>query len=225
MSRHAILFDMDGVIVDSMRFHAAAWKQVLGNYGLAVKDLDIYLREGMSGRESVEEIFFEYGQPFPDDKAFQELIVKKHALFESNHIVLFPCVEAILALIKGNNILTGLVTGSLKRSVDHLLNPGVLSQFNVVITAEDVLKGKPDPEPYMRAIERLGVKPELSLIIENAPMGIRSAKSAGITCYALETTLPGRYLKEADKIVRDHRSLFELLKSSILRPPKPAFSG
>jgi beta-phosphoglucomutase len=216
MSPHAILFDMDGVIVDSMRFHAAAWKQVLGEYGVAVNDIEVYLREGMSGRQSVEDIFFEHGQPFPDERVFQGLIAKKHILFESNHILLFPCVEAILSLIKSKNILTGLVTGSLKRSVDHLLNPGVLSQFNVVITAEDVSNGKPDPEPYVRAIEKLGVKPELSLIIENAPMGIRSAKSAGSTCYALETTLPDRYLKEADKIVRDHRSLYELLKSGFI---------
>jgi HAD superfamily hydrolase (TIGR01509 family) len=213
MSRHAILFDMDGVIVDSMRFHAAAWKQVLGEYGVLVNDIDIYLREGMSGRQSVEDIFFEYGRAFPDERMFQNLIDKKHALFESNQIVLYPCVEAILELIKGRNMLTGLVTGSLKRSVHHLLSPGVLSQFNVVVTAEDVLKGKPDPEPYARAIEMLGVKPEMSLIIENAPMGIRSAKSAGATCYALETTLPERYLKEADKIVRDHRSLLEILQS------------
>jgi len=213
MSSHAILFDMDGVIVDSMRFHAAAWKQVLRDYGVVVNDIDIYLREGMSGRQSVEDIFFEYGQSFPDERVFQDLIAKKHALFESNHILLFPCVEAILEFIKGRNVLTGLVTGSLKRSVDHLLDPGVLSQFNVVVTAEDVSKGKPDPEPYALALEMLGVKPELSLIIENAPMGIRSAKSAGATCYALETTLPARYLKEADKIVSDHRSLLELLQS------------
>jgi beta-phosphoglucomutase len=214
MTRHAILFDMDGVIVDSMRFHAAAWKQVLGEYGVIVDDIDIYLREGMSGRQSVEDIFFEYGKPLPDEQVFQELIAKKHALFESNHIGLYPCVETILAWIKSCNMLTGLVTGSLKRSVDYVLKPGVQSQFNVVITAEDVSKGKPDPEPYMRAIERLGVKPEQTLIVENAPMGIRSARSAGITCYALETTLPGRYLKEADKIFSDHRSLFEILKST-----------
>jgi beta-phosphoglucomutase len=216
MSRHAILFDMDGVIVDSMRFHAAAWKQVLGEYGVPVNDIDIYLREGMSGRQSVEDIFIEYGRPFPDERAFQELIAKKHVLFESNHIVLFPCVEAILALIKERNMLTGLVTGSLKRSVHHLLDPGVLSKFNVVVTAEDVSKGKPDPEPYALAIEKLGMKPELSLIIENAPMGIRSAKGAGAICYALETTLPARYLKGADKIVRDHLSLLEMLKSGCI---------
>jgi beta-phosphoglucomutase len=215
MSRHAILFDMDGVVVDSMRFHAAAWKRVLNEYGLLVNDIDIYLREGMSGRQSVEDIFSQYGQPFPEEGKFQDLIAKKHALFESNHIVLFPFIEPILALIKGSNILTGLVTGSLKRSVRHLLDPDVLSQFDIVVTAEDVSRGKPDPEPYALAIERLGVKPGESLIIENAPMGIRSAKSAGATCYALETTLPASYLEEADIIIKDHRSLLELLKSRI----------
>jgi HAD superfamily hydrolase (TIGR01509 family) len=167
----------------------------------------------MSGRQSIEDIFVEHGRPFPPESGFRELIQKKHALFERSQIRLFPGVETILAWIKIERIRTALVTGSAKRSVDHVMEESVLARFDAVITAEDVARGKPDPEPYERALEELGVKAENTIVIENAPMGIRSAKSAGVTCYAIETTLPRRYLAEADEVFSDHVSLFEYLKS------------
>lgn len=213
MNPKAILFDMDGVVVDSMRFHASAWRQVLGEYGIAVEDIDIYLREGMSGRQSVEDIFREYGRPVPDEARFNELVARKHAIFERNRIALFPCMEEILDHVAAGGLRAALVTGSVRRSVDHVLEGRFLSLFNAVITAEDVSNGKPDPEPYARALERVGVDPSDALAIENAPMGIRSARGAGVTCYAIETTLPRRYLKEADEIFADHCSLLEHLRS------------
>ncbi|OHD65742.1 MAG: hypothetical protein A2176_13490 [Spirochaetes bacterium RBG_13_51_14] len=212
---HAILFDMDGVIVDSMRSHAGAWKQVLGDYGMVLDDIDILKREGMSGRQSVEDIFIERGRPVPDEDEFRLLLQKKNALFERDRISLFPQVVTMLSWIKKRNKPTALVTGSLRRSVAHVMPGGVLSLFDVLITAEDVTNGKPDPEPYVKACMRLGVEPDRALIIENAPMGIRSAKSAGALCYALETTMPGRLLADADRIFRDHESLFEFLKSHL----------
>lgn len=215
MRPRAILFDMDGIVVDSMRFHASAWKQVLGEHGLAVEDLDIYLREGMSGRQSIEDIFVEYGRPFPIEDRFRELIAKKHALFEKNRIHLYPRIADILEWLKARGMLTALVTGSAKRSVDYMMEERVLALFDAIITAEDVSKGKPDPEPYERALGRLGMDAADTLAIENAPMGIRSAKGAGVTCFAIETTLPRRYLSQADKIFSDHSSCFEYLKSCI----------
>jgi beta-phosphoglucomutase len=216
MTIDAILFDMDGVVVNSMPFHADAWKQALGEYGLVLDDVDIFRREGMSGRQSVEELFIEKDRPVPGDREFDDLIEKKHAIFEQCRIELFPHVEDILSWVKGRGIRAALVTGSPKRSVRYVMPDEMLSRFDAVITAEDVIKGKPDPEPYLKALEALGVRSERSLIIENAPMGVRAARAAGILCFALETTLPRQYLKEADRIFRGHRDLLEYLKSSIM---------
>ncbi len=83
------------------------------------------------------------------------------------------------------------------------------------MTADDVKKGKPDPEPYLKALHHLGSKPESSVVIENAPMGIRSAKSAGLTCYAIETSLSGEYLHEADLVFHNHQALFAFLMKRI----------
>ncbi|MBN2158846.1 MAG: HAD family phosphatase [Spirochaetes bacterium] len=216
MSPHAILFDMDGVIVDSMKYHAAAWKRVLGDYGIIVDDIDIFRREGMSGRQSIEDIFSEKGGQLPGDEEFGRMLERKHALFESNEIRIYPGVEEMLLWISGRSVPMALVTGSLMRSVEHVMPAGLLALFGAVITAGDVTNGKPSPEPYARALERLGADPAGSLTIENAPMGIRSARNAGLKCYALETTLPPTYLEEADRIFHDHASLLEYLKSTLL---------
>jgi beta-phosphoglucomutase len=209
----ALLFDMDGVVVDSMGFHAAAWKQVLGEHGLVLDDIDIFRREGMSGRQSVEEIFTEYGVPFPGDDAYLLLEEKKHSLFERNHITLYPLVRDIIAWAAGESILTALVTGSPRRSVEHMMPADVLALFNAVIAAGDVSRGKPDPESYVKAMRALKAGAGESLVIENSPMGISSAKGAGALCYALETTLPARFLAGADRVFGDHAALFGFLKT------------
>lgn len=216
MSLRAILFDMDGVIVDSMKHHAAAWKRVLAEYGLAVEDIDIFRREGMSGRESVEDIFTEKGRPIPAEAEFRLMLERKHALFENNDIRPYPGAEEMLRWISGRGVPMALVTGSLMRSVEHVMPAGLLGLFGAVVTAGDVANGKPAPEPYLKALERLGADAGNALIIENAPMGIRSARNAGVTCYAIETTLPQTYLGEADKIFHDHASLLDYLKSALI---------
>ncbi len=215
MRPSALLLDMDGVVVDSMALHAAAWKQVLGEHGLVLDDIDIFRREGMSGRQSVEDIFIEHGVPFPGDTAYNLLEEKKHTLFERNHVSLYPLVTDMIAWARDERILTALVTGSPRRSVEHVVPAGVLSLFDAVITAGDVTRGKPDPEPYLKGMRALGVSAVGALAVENAPMGIRSAKSAGVVCFALETTLPARFLTGADRIFRDHAALFGCLQSGM----------
>lgn len=216
MRPRALLLDMDGVVVDSMAHHAAAWKEVLGAHGLVLDDIDIFRREGMSGRQSVEDIFTEHGVPFPGDDAYLLLEEKKHALFERNHISLYPLVTDMIVWARSERILPALVTGSPRRSVEHVVPAAVLSLFDAVITAGDVSRGKPDPEPYLMAMRALGVDARETLVIENSPMGIRSAKDAGAVCVALETTLPARYLEGADRVFRDHAALLGFMKTSMV---------
>jgi beta-phosphoglucomutase-like phosphatase (HAD superfamily) len=77
---------------------------------------------------------------------------------------------------------------------------GLEGVFEIIITGEMVSNGKPDPEPYLKAVNELNVDKESCLVVENAPAGITSAKSAGLTCFAVQTSLPEEYLKSADKI-------------------------
>jgi beta-phosphoglucomutase len=88
-----------------------------------------------------------------------------------------------------------------------------LSRFSVVVTRETVTNTKPHPEPYLKASGTLGVKPSMCLAVENAPLGIKSAKSAEMLCVAICTTLEGENLEEADIVVQDHTELFHFFKN------------
>jgi len=208
----AVLFDMDGVIVDSMRHHASCWISVLRDYGLVLDETDILRREGMSGLESVKDIFREKEVPCPGADEIESLMNKKHHLFESGKVGIYPYVRDILAALKSKKILTGLVTGSLGRSVRHVLPGDVRCMFDTLVTADDFINGKPHPEPYLTALVNLGIGREGAIVIENAPMGINSAKSAGLVCYAVRSTLPREHLMGADMIFSDHEELYGFIK-------------
>ena len=85
--------------------------------------------------------------------------------------------------------------------------------FEIIITGSDVKKGKPNPEPYLKAIDKLGCKTDNIIVIENAPLGIKSAKKSKLQTFALTTTLDKKYLAEADKIFSSHEKLIEHIKT------------
>lgn len=208
-----ILFDMDGVVVDSMRYHADGWQTVFKeNCGIELTREDIFKREGMSGLSSIVDIFAEKGIEVPAERELMELREKKLELFEQNEIQLFPEMRSILEFLYSKNIGIGLVTGSLRRSVQHVLKDDILKYFEAVITVDDISLGKPHPEPYLNGIDKLGVEKKYVLAIENAPMGIISAKGAGIDCFAIETTLGGDYLNGADIVFKNHREIYKYFR-------------
>ena len=209
------LLDMDGIVVDSMKHHAEVWQHVLHAYGLDVELLDIYIREGMSGVESVKDIYKEKGIEIPDEEVFSEMLLQKHSLFEDRKIFLFPVAIDIIKFLKSKNIKIGLVTGSMKRTITHLIPNDILSYFDITVADEDVKKGKPDPEPYKAGLKKIGGTNGDTLVIENAPLGIKSAKSAGLVCFAVKTTLGDEYLSEADKIFQDHTALLKFFKEKL----------
>ncbi len=210
-----VLFDMDGVIVDSMEYHAESWQRIFKDYGISLSKNEILKREGMSGLSSIIDIIKEKGGAIPHENELKKLLQKKLELFEGFQVEIFPFVREMLSLLSSKNIQIGLVTGSMRRSVNHVLPKDLFQLFNVIITVDELDKGKPHPEPYLRAMEKLGSNTKNTLVIENAPLGIDSAKSAGLDCFALETTLPGPFLEKADKIFHNHNSLLEYLQKII----------
>jgi beta-phosphoglucomutase len=99
------------------------------------------------------------------------------------------------------------VTGTSRHEVHRILPEPIYNLFDGVVTGNDVRRGKPHPEPYLLALKKVQLRPEEAMVIENAPFGIRSAKSAGLVCIALETSLPRRYLAKADFIFSSFREL------------------
>ncbi len=211
----AVLFDMDGVIVDSMHWHAESWQRAFHGRGIELTKEEIFRREGMSGLASVMDIIKEKAGIVPDENELRLVQKNKLEIFETGKVYIFPFAQKILEFIRMKNIMTGLVTGSLRRSVEFILSDYIRSCFDVIIPVDDVRYGKPHPEPYLIAMNKLSCKPRETLVIENAPLGILSAKDAGADCFAIETTLDSSYLKDADKIFKDHESLLRYLEDRL----------
>jgi len=212
----SLIFDMDGVITDTMRYHYRAWKEVFVRYGVRVSHEDIYKREGQKGIDSVREIFFEHGRSHSDDLGHQVLKEKEELFKEIFRSRFIPGSRSLLRALKLQGFLLGLVTGTSRHEAQTLLPPEMFGAFDAVVCGSDVHNGKPHPEPYEKAIRHLNVKKSRAVVLENAPFGIRSAKAAGLTCFALETSLPGSFLSGADHIFPSYRDM--LAKVHFQRP-------
>ncbi|WP_263853961.1 HAD family hydrolase [Methanohalophilus profundi] len=105
------------------------------------------------------------------------------------------------------------VSGSDRAIVETLMGKFYPNIFNTIIAGTDVEKGKPDPEPYLTAVERLAVQKDKCIVLENAPLGVEAAKNAGLFCIAVPTYVSADLLNKADIVVRDHRELVEYLCS------------
>ncbi len=209
----AILFDMDGVITDTMSYHYDAWRAVLLKSGISVSCWDIYCREGQDGLTSVKDIFRQYGVPLGIGTA-RAILSEKEELFKATVRRRFvKGSRSFVRLLKRKGLLLALVTGTSRHEMHRILPDSLFGLFDVTVTGSDVKKGKPHPEPFLKALAKLKASPDEAAVIENAPFGIEAAKRAGLFCFALETSLPRRYLSGADRIV----SSFTGLKKALAR--------
>jgi len=201
----AILFDLDGVITDTMEFHYEAFHTAFKRLGIDVTPRDIYTREGMPSMKLGKELIEEYGVRASEEE-LRRTVEEKRELYReiaSGKIKAYPGVPETLAMLRENGVKLGLVTGSNRKSVMKVVGEaGLNGMFDTIVTAEDTEKGKPFPDPYWKGMEMLGVDKAYSVVVENAPMGIMSAKAAGADyVIAVTTTLPKEYFKDADDIM------------------------
>ena len=211
---NSVIFDMDGVIVDGMPYHIESWKKALSTVGITVTDLEIYLMEGMTGEETIKELINKKKKSLSDESIRSVLKLKRKIFNDIFTVKLMKGSKELLLELHRLDYRLALVTGTRLEVVKKVLQMGLDDVFKIVITGEMVSNGKPNPEPYLKAVDELGVNKEDCLVVENAPAGITSAKNAGLTCFAVQTSLPGEYLKGADKIFQsiDELSAF-LIKS------------
>ncbi len=209
----AVIFDMDGVITDTMRYHYLAWKKVFAGEGLAIRRYEIYRREGQDGLSSIREIFSDHRRSC-DTKQARRILAEKEAIFKLTvKPRLISGAGSFIRRLKKHGFIIGLVTGTSRSEVLKILPDDLLSLFDVSVTGDEVRRSKPDPEPYFTAVKRLGLKKGEAFVIENAPFGIRAAKAAGLYCVALKTSLPAPYLKEADAVFSSYAALIRALRA------------
>ncbi|HHT9144331.1 MAG: HAD family phosphatase [Candidatus Brocadiaceae bacterium] len=202
----AIIFDMDGVLVDSMHYHAEAWDVALKTVGISIDKKIIYELEGANYRQVIDIILRQFGR-IPTEEDVQDIGSKKLTIFgQIARVKPFDGIRELLETLKPKYKLA-VVSGSNRSTVHETLNTFFPDTFHVVVDGEETKICKPSPEPYLKAVERLGVSKDRCLVIENAPLGIRSAKSAGLRCIAVTSYLGQECLKEADLILDNHREI------------------
>ena len=212
---NTVIFDMDGVIVDGMPYHIKSWKEALSTIDMSASDLDIYLMEGMTGRETME-IFVRKSNRSISEEIADKIVKLKRKIFNDIFTVtLMKDIEGFLLELKDRQYNLALVTGTRLEVVKKVLQMGLENIFEVIVTGEMVNKGKPNPEPYLRAVDELKARKEDCIVIENAPAGITSAKNAGLTCFAVQTSLSEEYLQDADMIFQNIDEVSKFLLHSV----------
>jgi len=214
----AILFDLDGTLVNTDPLHFLTWQEVLKQFGLQI-DLPFY-KQHISGRHNPEII----KDLFPDLPLEEGLKIAdaKEALFRNCGEQLQPLVGliALLDWCHSSHLKMAVVSNAPKPNADFMLNSLEISQsFSTVVLAEDAPPGKPDPAPYQVTLERLGIAPQEAIAFEDSPSGITSAVAAGIYTIGIATTHPTEnLLKSGASIVIDdftEPKLWEILKDRI----------
>jgi beta-phosphoglucomutase len=199
---------MDGVIVDSMPYHFISWFETLKKYGVTVSAFDIYEKEGEKCEICVKR-FFKRDKIKYDTKIIEEVLKLRDKLYKKYFkVYLFPNMEQILTKLKKKGFLLAIVTGSNREKVKSMLPKKILSKFDVVVSADMIKRGKPHPDSYLTAAKKLKIKPTECIVVENAPYGIKAAKSAKMFCIAVTTSLPAQYLKQADVVCKKVSEVF-----------------
>ncbi|KAA3658223.1 MAG: HAD family phosphatase [Calditrichaeota bacterium] len=204
----AVLFDFDGIILQSAGTHARIWKEILLNeFDLEIDARDIYLDEGRPTTDIALSIFKKYNLEISHEEAHRIAEKKQAAYFNAKTPDFYPEAPGVVEYLKEKGILTAVVTGTRRANIDRVLTPHIKGLFNDFITAERYTNGKPHPEPFLNGAKHLGVDPQESIVVENAPLGVRAAKAAGAHVIAVCTTLSAEDLHEADEILPDFHAL------------------
>lgn len=186
----AVLFDMDGVLYDSMPFHLRAWQEIADKYNFIACPEDFYLFEGRTGDSIIDELCQRSFGRNATEQEKRDIYEEKASLF--NHYNDGSVVKGILNVlkaVKASHLQSLIVTGSGQYSLfDNLSHdfPGYFDREKMV-TAYDVTNGKPDPEPYLKGLEKANVKANEAIVIENAPLGVQAGVAAGIFTIAVNT--------------------------------------
>ena len=181
----AFLYDCDGTLADSMVPHIEAWVEAVGRHRVRIPGSLITELAGMPATKTVEEINRRYGSRLDPEKIAQE----KEDLFHDHYLHRVTAIDSVVENLKANHgkVKIGIVSGGRTRIVHKTLEMlGIANLVDVVICAEDVAHGKPDPEPYLIAAARLGIHPDHCLVFEDGELGIQSAMNAGMDWVRIE---------------------------------------
>ena len=181
---------MDGVLFDSMPNHAYAWSHAMTTFGLAMTPEEVYMHEGQTGSGTINMLAQRFWGRNATEEECRRIYEAKTVLFNTRpEPCPMPGALELLRKVRAQGLMRVIVTGSGTHSLLDRLNatfPGIFRR-ELMVTAFDVSKGKPHPEPYLTGLERAGVAASDAVVVENAPLGVQAARAAGIFTIAVNT--------------------------------------
>lgn len=211
----AIFFDMNGIIIDDEHIHKLAFKETVNSFGIDLTHED-YLEccAGKTDKAGYESI----GQKFKKNLPIKLLLKEK----SQRYLDLFPANKkdypGVIDLITrlSNDYRVALTSSSSRAEVELIIQEFKIKKyFEVLITGDDVIKGKPDPEPYLKTARQMNLLPQECVVIEDSRSGVMSAKTAGCKCIGVTTTHSSKDLAQADVTAKDFESITSELINSL----------
>jgi beta-phosphoglucomutase family hydrolase len=197
----AILWDLDGVLADTAAFHLEAWRQIFEALGRGFSEDDFKRTFGLRNQAVLRDVLG--GIPREE---LEDLGRRKDELYRGliqGNLVPLAGVERLLRYLKEDGKKMAVVSSTARENVRLILSSlGLDGYFETIVAGEDVTRGKPDPQGFLLAAERLGVAPGDCLVVEDAPDGIEAGRRAGMKCVGVATTHPTEALAQADLVVR-----------------------
>jgi len=200
----AIIFDMDGVIVESMPYHIEAWRLFCSKYDFKLAEKE--LRELLHGKTTRSILQNLFGKDISEEEIKQYTAEKGdfYRGLASEKIQPVRGVDAFLDRLKENNIPIAIGTSATPENVSFVMDELRLKDyFHAVVDSSQVSRSKPDPEVFLKAAEKLRIEPSRCIVFEDALAGVEAARRAGMKVIALATTHPKEELNKADLVIED----------------------
>jgi beta-phosphoglucomutase len=200
MRRAAVIWDMDGVIVDSAEFHYEAWRWLAERRGRELTRAEFLPTFGMTNPDAILHLFGEV-----KESEARELSLSKEEEFRrrlKGRVEALPGAARLIRALRAEGHLQAVASSAPMENIRVILEELALSDcFEAIASGDDVSRGKPDPEIFTLAARRLGVRPVESVVIEDAVIGVRAGIRAGMKVYAVTTTRTREELEHADRAV------------------------
>jgi HAD superfamily hydrolase (TIGR01509 family) len=213
----AILFDLDGTLINSEHFYFECWNEILAEWGAALTFHDwVNNYAGVPVYQNAKRLIATYGITTP----FDELIARRENLtierFKTTDVLMMPYAMDIIRFFAEKGLTMAIVTSSLRQDVDAIFERNGLSHyFKLIITRSEITNGKPHPEGYNLCRETLGLAKEECLAFEDTINGLTAAKAAGLVCYAVQSNTDEHHkLTAADKLFLDFKEVLEYLNKA-----------
>lgn len=201
----AVIFDLDGTLLDNNSYHRKSWVEYLKNMGREISEEEF--NKNINGRTNKDVVEYIYGRNKSDEEITKHTL-EKEALYRKiykPHITPVKGLIHFLEILENKNIPMAIATSGIQPNIDFMFeNIPIKKFFKTVVNSSHIKKGKPDPEIYLKVALLLGISPKNCLVFEDAVVGIKSAKSAGMKVIAVATTQPKEELSIADMIVDDY---------------------